>query len=107
MSVKLCVAPLPTPFVAVNVSGNEPGALAIPLSVAVPLWLSTKLTPAGSAPVSPRVAVGNPVVEIVKDPATPTVNVALFALELIVAALQAYVFTILSCLYLRDAIHLH
>lgn len=35
------------------------------------------------------------------------VNVALFALELIVAALQAYVFAILSCLYLRDAIHLH
>jgi F-type H+-transporting ATPase subunit a len=35
------------------------------------------------------------------------VNVALFALEIIVAALQAYVFTILSCLYLRDAIHLH
>jgi F-type H+-transporting ATPase subunit a len=35
------------------------------------------------------------------------VNVALFALELIVATLQAYVFTILSCLYLRDAIHLH
>jgi F-type H+-transporting ATPase subunit a len=35
------------------------------------------------------------------------VNVALFALELIVAALQAYVFAILSCLYLRDAIYLH
>jgi len=35
------------------------------------------------------------------------VNVALFALELIVATLQAYVFAILSCLYLRDAIHLH
>jgi F-type H+-transporting ATPase subunit a len=35
------------------------------------------------------------------------VNVALYGLEFIVAALQAYVFTILSCLYLRDAIHLH
>jgi F-type H+-transporting ATPase subunit a len=35
------------------------------------------------------------------------INVALFALEIIVCALQAYVFTILSCLYLRDAIHLH
>ncbi len=33
--------------------------------------------------------------------------VALFGLELIVAALQAYVFTILTCLYLHDAIHLH
>jgi len=28
-------------------------------------------------------------------------------LEFLVAVLQAYVFTILSCLYLRDAIHLH
>ena len=35
------------------------------------------------------------------------VNVALYGLEFIVAALQAYVFAILSCLYLRDAIHLH
>ena len=35
------------------------------------------------------------------------INVAMFALEMIVCALQAYVFTILACLYLRDAIHLH
>ena len=35
------------------------------------------------------------------------INVALFALEVIVTALQAYVFTILTCLYLRDAIYLH
>ena len=35
------------------------------------------------------------------------INVALFALEMIVCALQAYVFAILTCLYLRDAIHLH
>ena len=35
------------------------------------------------------------------------INVAMFALEVIVCALQAYVFTILTCLYLRDAIHLH
>jgi len=32
--------------------------------------------------------------------------VALFGLELIVAVLQAYVFTILTCLYLNDAVHL-
>ena len=31
----------------------------------------------------------------------------LLLLEFLVAVLQAYVFTILSCLYLRDAIHLH
>jgi F-type H+-transporting ATPase subunit a len=35
------------------------------------------------------------------------INVAMFGLEVIVCALQAYVFTILTCLYLRDAIHLH
>jgi F-type H+-transporting ATPase subunit a len=35
------------------------------------------------------------------------VDIALVFLELLVAVLQAYVFTILTCLYLRDAIHLH
>lgn len=30
---------------------------------------------------------------------------ALYALELLVAAIQAYVFTILTCVYLRDALH--
>ena len=33
--------------------------------------------------------------------------IAIYALELIVAVLQAYVFTVLTCLYLNDAIHLH
>jgi F-type H+-transporting ATPase subunit a len=32
-------------------------------------------------------------------------TVALMALELLVAALQAYVFTILTCIYLNDAVH--
>ena len=31
--------------------------------------------------------------------------IALSALELLVAALQAYVFAILTCIYLNDAIH--
>src|SRR5438477_7324760 len=35
------------------------------------------------------------------------INIALIGLELLVAALQAYVFAILSCLHLRDAVHLH
>lgn len=35
------------------------------------------------------------------------INVALTGFEVLVAALQAYVFTILTCLYLHDAIHLH
>ena len=32
-------------------------------------------------------------------------TVALTALELLVAFLQAYVFTILTCIYINDAIH--
>jgi F-type H+-transporting ATPase subunit a len=34
-------------------------------------------------------------------------TVALSGLELAIAFLQAYVFTVLSCIYLNDAIHLH
>jgi F-type H+-transporting ATPase subunit a len=34
-------------------------------------------------------------------------NIALVALELLVAGLQAYVFAILTCLYLHDAVHMH
>lgn len=33
--------------------------------------------------------------------------VGITALEFLVAALQAYIFTILTCIYLHDAIHLH
>ncbi len=36
-----------------------------------------------------------------------TVNVALTGFEFIVALLQAYVFTVLTCLYLHDGIHMH
>ena len=35
------------------------------------------------------------------------VNSAVMLLELLVACIQAYMFTILTCLYLKDAIHLH
>ena len=35
------------------------------------------------------------------------VNVVLIGFELLVAALQAYVFAILTCIYLHDAVHLH
>ncbi|MGI1662427.1 F0F1 ATP synthase subunit A [Palleronia sp. KMU-117] len=33
--------------------------------------------------------------------------VAIYALEFLVAAIQAYVFTILTCVYLKDALHPH
>jgi len=36
-----------------------------------------------------------------------TVLVGITALEFLVAVLQAYIFTILTCVYLNDAIHLH
>lgn len=36
-----------------------------------------------------------------------SVNVLLTAFEILVAILQAYVFTILTCIYFQDAIHLH
>lgn len=35
------------------------------------------------------------------------VNVVLVGFELLIAVLQAYVFAILTCLYLHDAVHLH
>ena len=33
--------------------------------------------------------------------------VGITALEFLVAGLQAYIFTILCCIYLNDALHLH
>jgi F-type H+-transporting ATPase subunit a len=35
------------------------------------------------------------------------INIALVGFEILVALLQAYVFTILTCLYIRDALELH
>jgi F-type H+-transporting ATPase subunit a len=35
------------------------------------------------------------------------VNVALIGFELLVAVLQGYVFAVLTCIYLHDAVHLH
>jgi F-type H+-transporting ATPase subunit a len=35
------------------------------------------------------------------------VNIALIGFEFLVAVLQAYVFAILTCIYLHDAVHLH
>ena len=35
------------------------------------------------------------------------IDVLIYFLEILVAVLQAYVFAILTCLYLRDALHLH
>jgi F-type H+-transporting ATPase subunit a len=34
-------------------------------------------------------------------------TIALFGLEFLVAFLQAYVFAVLTCIYLHDALHMH
>ena len=54
----------------------------VPLRVSVPLWLSTKVTPPGSVPVSDKDGVGKPVVNTVKDAEEPTVSVALLGLAI-------------------------
>ena len=41
------------------------------------------------------------------DPQIWASLLALTALEIVIALLQAFVFTILTCLYLNDALHLH
>src|SRR5215469_6839420 len=52
----------------------------VPLRVAVPLRLSRKLTPYGSAPVSLSAGAEEPAVVTVNDPAEPTVKLVLLAL---------------------------
>lgn len=44
---------------------------------------------------------------IVPGVAPFAITVALYGLELAIAFLQAYVFTVLSCIYLHDCLHLH
>ena len=46
------------------------------------MWLSTKVTPPGSVPVSDKDGVGKPVVNTVKDAEEPTVSVALLGLAI-------------------------
>ena len=82
VSVKFCVALLPTPLLAVNVMGYvlPVPAAGVPLSVPVPFPLSTNVIPLGSAPASAREGAGKPAVVTLNVPAVPTVNVALLAL---------------------------
>ena len=69
-------------------------AAGVPASVAVPLWLSAKVTPLGSVPVSVRVGVGVPVVVTENVPAVPTVNVVLLALVITGAAPGLFTVTV-------------
>ena len=58
------------------------------------MWLSTKVTPLGSVPVSVRVGVGVPVVVTENVPVAPTVNVVLLALVIAGAALGLFTVTV-------------
>src|SRR5258708_23484027 len=62
---------------------NAPNAAGVPLSVPVPLPLLRNVTPAGKAPLSVMLGVGNPVVFTLNVPAAPTWNVAEFALVIV------------------------
>src|SRR5258707_15698009 len=72
-----------TPFCAVNVMTKVPVAVGVPLSVPVPLPLLRNVTPAGKAPLSVMLGVGDPLVFTVNVPAAPTWNVAAFALVIV------------------------
>jgi len=71
--VKACVTE-PLALVAVRVRMEVPAVVGVPEMVAVPLVLALKVNPAGRAPVSASVAVGEPVVVTVKFKAFPTVS---------------------------------
>ena len=78
-----CCTGVERPLLAVNVIGNVPTVPdgAVPASVAVPLPLSVKVIPAGSAPVDVMpVTGGAPVVRTVKLAAAPEPKVAAAAL---------------------------
>lgn len=77
VSVKVWTAAAPTPFAAVKLIEYVPPLpeAGVPLRVAVPLPLSLKVTPLGSAPVSATDGVGKPVVSTVNDAEAPTLNV--------------------------------
>jgi hypothetical protein len=79
LRVKVWVAGLPTPLLALMVMTDEETPPAVPAKVAVPLPLSTKVTPLGNAPDSDRAAVGDPVVVTEKVPELPAVKVVLVA----------------------------
>ena len=83
VSVKPCVAAVPTPLLAVIVKLEVPPVVVpgVPLSVAVPFPLSVNVTPLGRVtPPSLRAGGGNPVVITVNEPADPATNVVLLAL---------------------------
>jgi hypothetical protein len=74
VSMKFCVAAVPTPLLAVIVIGKAPAvpAAGVPLKVAVPFPLFVNDRAAGNAPVSLNVGTGMPDATNVYVPAIPT-----------------------------------
>jgi hypothetical protein len=70
----------------------------VPANVPVPLWLSTNVTPLGSAPVSVKVGVGVPVVVTENVPVAPAVKVVLLALVITGATLGVFTVSVKACL---------
>ena len=77
VSVKVCVASVPTPLCAVNEMGKVPLAVGVPLNTPVAVL---NVTPFGKDPVSESEGAGKPVATTVKFPAEETRKVVLFTL---------------------------
>src|SRR5579883_232064 len=90
-NVKFCVAAVPMPLFAEMVMGKEPVVEVLPARVAVPLPLSVKVMPEGSAPDSVMAAVGMAVVVTWNVPAVPATKVVVFALVMVGCSLTVMV----------------
>ena len=75
VSVKLWVT-VPAALVAVTERSNMPATVGVPARVAVPLLLSTNVTPAGRVPVSSRAGAGVPVAVTGNENAVPKATVS-------------------------------
>src|SRR6516225_4341513 len=78
VSVKLWVAGVPTPLLAVKVRWKVPATVGVPLSSPA----AVKVTPVGNGVrlLRLKVGFGNPLAVMLNDPAVPTANVAVVGL---------------------------
>jgi hypothetical protein len=75
----------------------------VPAKLAVPLPLSVNVTPAGSAPDSDKVGLGDPVVATMNDPAEATKKVVVLAL-VIVGAISPFTVSMKFWVALGDTV---
>jgi F-type H+-transporting ATPase subunit a len=94
---------LPSPLIQLNVCIEVISYLSRPISLSVRLFANMV---AGHTML--KVFAGFSVMMGVVLGVLPMlINVALYGLEIMIAFIQAYVFAILTCIYLKDAIELH